>query len=237
MQKIVVVSLLVLALQSSYAQNASTGGWDVLNIEYRHSERLFFYGELQARSGELADQFFYHEAKAGIGYTLPRKLSVMLAVGDYRTYAGDGNFKDLDIREFRMWQQLSFKTDLHPLSIEHRYRIEQRWRNGTFRNRFRYRLSATIPINRKTIIARTLYASVYDEVFFTNRAPYFERNRAFAGAGYQFSDLLAFQAGLLRQFDYRKADDGSAKNYLQASLLFSLERDKKGEPHHPSTLD
>lgn len=236
MARILMFLAVFFSCRPAFAQSPATGSWETINLSYKPSERIFLYGELQARSQHLTDDFFYHEVKAGIGYTIPRKLSVMLAAGDYRTYGYPGNFKDLVTKEFRLWQQLSFKTPVEPVNLEHRYRIEQRWRNGNYRNRFRYRLNATVAINKKNIVANTFYVSVYDEVFFTNRAPYFERNRFFAGAGYQFSPLFALQSGILRQFDYRKSDDGSVKNFIQTSLLFFL--DNEEEPsRHPSAMD
>jgi hypothetical protein len=111
--------------------------------------------------------------------------------------------------------------------IEHRYRIEQRWLNGDYANRFRYRLSSTIPLNHPSIIKNTLFISVFDEVFFTNKAPYFLRNRVFAGSGYKVSKLLTIQVGFIRQFDYNTVDNGSGKNFIQTSLLFNAGNSKR----------
>lgn len=232
------VTLLVLLFTvAAQAQNNKLGSWEMANINYQATKHLSLFAEIQARSQQLTTDFFYHELKGGVGYTIGKKINILVAIGDYRTYTFPGNFKSLQTKEFRFWQQFSFKTSLDPVRIDHRIRIEQRWLNGNYRNRFRYRINPVIPINHKTIMPHTLYGVVFDELFFTNQAPYFERNRFFAGLGYQFNKLVALQSGFLRQFDYRKIDDGTGKNFLQTSLLFTLERKESVAPRHPQMLD
>jgi hypothetical protein len=163
---------------------------------------------------------------------------VVIAIGDYRTYDYPGNFKDLQTKEFRLWEQFVMNSYIAPWRIEHRYRIEQRWINGKYRNRFRFRINPIIPINGKTLTSHVLYATVSDEVFFTDKPPYFERNRFFVGAGYLFSNLFTLQTGFIRQFDYRTTDNGSGKNFIQTTLFFAI--DKSAEPQvntHRSTID
>ena len=220
------------------AQPDKLGSWNVVNLTYKPNQHFSAFAELQARSQRFINDFFYHEEKAGIGYSLPKKISVVIAVGDYRTYDYPGNFKDLQTKEFRLWEQLVMNSYIDPLRVEHRFRIEQRWINGTYRNRFRYRINPIIPINGKTLSPHVLFATAFEEVFFTDKAPYFERNRFFVGAGYLFSNLFTLQSGFIRQFDYRTSDNGSGKNFIQTTLLFSI--DKSAAPNvnkHPSTMD
>ena len=238
--RIIVCVILLAGLLPGAIVNAQTnklGSWEMVNMNYQLTKHVSLFGELQARSQRVTTDFFYHEAKGGVGYSIGKKISFLVAAGDYRTYTFPGNFKSLQTKEFRLWQQFSFKSSLEPVRVDHRFRIEQRWLNGNYRSRFRYRINPVIPINHKTIVPHTLYGVVFDELFFTNQAPYFERNRFFAGLGYQFNKVIAIQSGFLRQFDYRKADDGSGKNFLQTSLLFTLERKEPIAPRHPQMMD
>lgn len=232
-----ILLLILLVTFYTQAQTNKLGSWEMANINYQINPHFSFFAEIQARSQQVTKDFFYHEVKGGIGYNLAKKINFLVAVGDYRTYTFPGNFKSLQTKEFRLWQQFSFKTNLDPIRIDHRFRIEQRWLNSNYRNRFRYRINPIVPINHKTIVARTLYGIVFDELFFTNQAPYFERNRFFVGLGYQFNKLIAVQSGLIRQFDYRKMDDGSGKNFLQTSLLFTIDRKEPVVPRHPQMMD
>ena len=220
------------------AQSNKLGGWYIANLNYSLNKKFVLYGELQARSQQVADDFYYHELKGGMQYNLPAKNSLFLGTGDYQTYNYPGNFKKPSaIKEFRIWEQFVLNNNINRIKIEHRYRIEQRWINGVYSNRFRYRLNPVIPLNHSTVIANTFFVTAFDEVFFTNKAPYFLRNRFFAGAGCKFTSAFTLQLGLIRQFDYRKTDDGSGKNYIQTSLLFNINHTEVSKETHPSTLD
>ncbi|HEY1872600.1 MAG TPA: DUF2490 domain-containing protein [Chitinophagaceae bacterium] len=210
------------------AQNDVLGGWYLVNLNYHFNQKFALYSEVQVRSQHVADDFYYRELKGGLSYKFPGKQSVLLGFGNYKTYTYPGNFKEpVEVNENRIWEQFIMSHSISRVKIEHRYRIEQRWLNGDFFNRFRYRLATATPINHSTIIDNTVYISVFDELFFTNKAPYFIRNRIFFGPGYQFSKLLTIQTGFLRQFDYRTSDGGSGKNFLQLSVLFNAGKSKR----------
>ncbi len=231
--------LLALILsKTSSAQTDKLGGWHIVNLNYHLTKSLVFYGEIQTRSQKLAGDFYYHELKGGLAYNFPKRNSVLFGLGDYTTYPFPGNYKrPAAVKEFRMWEQFVLNNNIDRVKIEHRYRIEQRWLNGDYRNRFRYRINPIVPVNHTTITAKTLYATAFDEVFFTSKSPYFERNRVFAGMGYQFSKLFAFQAGFIRQFDYRTTDNGTGKNYIQTTFLFTADHTNSKRETHPSTMD
>ncbi len=223
---------------SCFAQTDKLGSWNIANLVYKPNQHLSFFAEMQARSQQFIHDFYYHEEKAGIGYSLPKKMTVLFGAGNYRTYFFPGNFKDLQTKEFRMWEQLVINSYIDPLRIEHRYRVEQRWINGEYRNRFRYRINPILPINAKKLAPNVLYATINNEVFFTDKAPYFLRNRFFVGAGYLFTNIVTLQGGIIRQYDYRKTDDGTGKNFFQTSLIFSIDKSSgKQETQHPSTKD
>jgi hypothetical protein len=234
-------SLLIVALfftGTAFCQTPGTGTWNVLNVKKTFDPKWSAFFESQLRSQKLFNNFSYHELKAGIGYNIGTKLSIVVAAGQYVTYDPTGNFKSpVATHEFRFWQQFTLTNNIDPFKLEHRYRIEQRWINGNYRNRFRYRLNGLLPINKKKIENHTLYASVYDEVFFTNEDPYFERNRVYAGLGYNFNKLFTLQIGWIRQYDLKVAAPNVGKNYLQTNLFFSIGEHKSKREKHPSSDD
>jgi len=175
----------------------------------------------------VADNFYYHELKGGINYKLNKNAAVFIGTGQYGTYANGGNFKrPMATHEFRLWEQLVVNNYIGRVKMEHRYRIEQRWVNHKYRNRFRYRLNPVIPINKSSVTKGTLFATLHDEVFFTSKAPYFERNRVFGGLGYMISRPLTLQVGFMRQFDYSAAGVSTNKNFVQTTLFFRLNQQK-----------
>jgi len=235
--KAIIFSMALFLITTSDAQTPGLGTWNVFNIRKTFDERWNAFFEAQARSQQLYHDFNYHEYKGGIGYNIAKQFNVVLAAGQYVTYAPTKNFDTVINSEFRLWQQFTLTNNLNRVKIEHRYRIEQRWTSAQYRNRFRYRLNILIPVNKSKIDKGALYTSVSDEIFLTDKAPYFERNRFFAGVGYVFTDLFTLQTGFLRQYDYRLTGRSTAKNYLQTSLLFTLTEDKSKRERHPSPTD
>jgi hypothetical protein len=129
------------------------------------------------------------------------------------------------------------KNPLQFVTFEHRYRAEQRFTSNGYRNRFRYRIGATIPLNGKKIVPKSFYISVWDELFFTDKEPYFERNRLFVGGGYEFNKKIALQMGYIYQFDY-KINDETGRDFLNIALLYNFDLSKKEEKEFtPTTAD
>ena len=221
---------------TTHAQSGKLGSWNAVNFTYKPDKRLSLFTELEARSQLFIHDFYYREVKAGAGYSFSKKLSLLFAVSDCRTYSSTGNFKNLQTKEFRTWEQLIWNNYLSSLRIEQRWRVEQRWVNSAYRNRFRYRLNPVFPINKKVVMPHVFYATVYDEIFVSDKTPYFEGHRFFTGGGYLFSKAVAFQAGFLRQYSYRAKND--SKNFIQTTLQFSM--DKSNVAHtdkHPVMMN
>jgi long-subunit fatty acid transport protein len=146
--------------------------------------------------------------------------------------------------EHRLWEQISYKHELGRFKFEHRLRLEQRFiqvhsrtAEGTpvdegftnQQNRLRYRLTTKIPLGReKNITTHTLFASTYDEVFYswgksiTFREP--DQNRLFAGLGYQVSKPLVIQAGFLYQM-LIKANGTQQENNIGCQVMLNYTLD------------
>ncbi|MDQ3016546.1 MAG: DUF2490 domain-containing protein [Bacteroidota bacterium] len=221
------------------AQSGPLGSWSIINTKISFNKRWSAFAEGQLRSVKFYDDFFYFEIKGGLTYNLTEQIAMTAGAGRYHTYttSQSGDFVEpLTQGETRTWVQVSMEQLLDRVHFEHRYRAEQRFTTNGYRNRFRYRLNVFFPINRRELVPKTIYASVSDEVFFFDKAPYYERNRFYAGLGYKASSTVAFQAGYMRQFDY-KIEKSSHRNFLQASLLFSFRLKEQKEPSIPSTTD
>jgi len=64
------------------------------------------------------------------------------------------------------------------------------------------------------------------------------RNRFFAGMGYEFTPLFTLQIGFIRQFDYNTTTNGSGKNFIQSTFLFTVDKSKKNKVEKlPSVMD
>ncbi len=235
-KKTIILLLLILANISVFGQ-AKLGSWNILNINLKVNTRWNVFAESQIRSLSFYDEFHYYEIKTGATFKIDKQFSATSGFGSYNTYSEGGNLKTpIQNKEIRTWAQINMKQKTGIVNFEHRYRAEQRFTNNGFKNRFRYRLGATIPINRKEIKEKTLYLSVWNELFFTNKEPFFERNRLLVGFGYEFNKNLAFQTGYIHQFDY-KINDEIGRDFLNIAILYNFNLHKEPTDYIPSTND
>lgn len=218
-----------------YVTKAQLGSWNIYNLKLELSEKWSLFFEPQLRSLAFYDNFHYYEIKGGTTFRLSKTFSLSTGIGDYNTYREGGNFVEpMQNKEIRTWFQVSMHEYLDRIKFEHRYRAEQRF-GSTYRNRFRYRVSISIPINKQKIEEKTFYLSVSNELFLGDEAPFFQRNRFFMGFGYEVTPFLATQIGWLNQFDY-KINDETGFDFLQISILMDLKWKRNTKERVP-TID
>ncbi|AWM33294.1 DUF2490 domain-containing protein [Hymenobacter nivis] len=245
---------------AAYAQTPANpaqpwGSWFIATVQLPGdaAHKWGSYAEVQARTDAVFRHYFYNELKAGLSYDVDPNFTVLLGTGRYTT----SDYRDLGQGplnvEKRLWEQVVLTQFSHRLKLEHRYRIEQRWLrfrddSTAFRQRFRYRLNAFFPLNKPTITAGTMFLSAYDEIFLNPNGPVFERNRLYAGVGYQANAHLILQVGFVNQANYNlpayRAGQfvpqiTSAKNNVVVALTYKLAY-RAGAPaqeHLPSQQD
>lgn len=221
----------------AFSQQSDLGTWNVVNTKVNLTSKWSVFNELQLRSMSFYNHFYYYEIKGGVAYAINKNFSFLVGSGKYMTYSDSGNFKKpVTADEVRLWEQITMNHYLDRIKFEHRYRVEQRWLKSGYRNRFRYRLAGAIPFNKNKFETGTIYFTAFDEVFFTNSAPYFERNRIFAGAGYQFSKHVTLQPGWLYQFDYRD-NKGTGKHFFQLTAMLEFNAEKRRHDKIPLNED
>jgi Protein of unknown function (DUF2490) len=219
---IALIAIYFLITQRSQAQRADLGSWNIINVKYTMNDKWSVFGEAQLRSLKFYTHFHYHEYKGGVNYKIHPSAIFTLGLGNYDTYREGGNFvlpKNND--EFRLWPQLVLLQSLGKLRIEQRYRSEFRFTSNGYRNRFRYRAGLSYPFGQQLDGYKPFQVSVSNELFFTDREPYFERNRLLISFNYKQSKSVAYQLGYLHQFDY-KINDETGRDFLQIGVFVDL---------------
>lgn len=228
MKSVILIALLtVFGCTHIFSQSNQLGSWNILNIKYKVNTNLSFFGEAQLRSLKLYDDFHYYEYKGGVNYKAHKNLILTLGAGSYQTYREGGDFvlpKNND--EFRIWPQIVFNQSIGNVKIEQRYRAEFRFTSNGFRNRYRYRLGLSYPFGKDKNGLQRFQLGASNELFFTDKEPYFERNRLLTNVGYRVSKEATFQIGYLHQFDY-KINDETGRDFLQVGLFFELQPKSK----------
>lgn len=167
-------------------------------------------------------------------------------------WIGSNRFKDGEpnafFSELRIAPQVILTQQIGKLRVDHRFRYEFRWiglnqpvdeksfiYGGDFsstihRQRIRYQLKGTLPLNKSKMEDNTLYAQAYDELMIGlgNNIPninIFDQNRVLIGLGYRFNKFYAVEAGFLQQVIFRfnnaNKNNVDVNNILQLNLAIS----------------
>lgn len=223
-QVVLPIIIIFLWTNRTTAQTTDLGSWNILNLKYNYSDNLSFFGEAQLRSLKYYSDFHYYEYKGGIDYKMHKNVKLTLGAGSYQTYKEGGDFvlpKNND--EFRLWPQLIFSQSIGKLKLEQRYRTEFRFTNNGYRNRFRYRLGVSFPFGKEKNEFTPFQINVSNELFFTNKEPYFERNRLFFAFIYKPLKSTTLQIGYLHQFDY-KINDETGRDFFVIGFYYDIFR-------------
>jgi Protein of unknown function (DUF2490) len=219
--------LIVFSTLFSFGQSSSLGSWNIVNVRYSINEKWSAFAEGQVRSLKFYDDFHYHEVKGGMNYKVYKNVVLTFAGGNYQTYKEGGNFvTPKNNNEMRLWPQLVLTQSIEKLRIEQRYRAEMRFTSSGYRNRFRYRIGVSYPLGKERDGYYPFQVGASNELFFTDKEPYFERNRLLFSFNYKPSTILSLQVGYLHQFDY-KINDETGRDFLQVGIYFDLKRKEK----------
>jgi hypothetical protein len=223
-QVFLVIIILIISSDTIVAQNFDLGSWNILSLKYNQNQNLSFFGEAQLRSLKFYSNFHYYEYKGGINYKVHKNAKLTLGAGSYQTYKEGGDFilpKNND--EFRIWPQIILFQSIGKLKIEQRYRAEFRFTSNGYRNRFRYRLGVSSPFGKERNEYKPFQINLSNEIFFTEKEPYFERNRLLCALNYKPSKAITIQVGYLFQFDY-KINDETGRDFFQVGYYLELFR-------------
>lgn len=223
-QVVLPIIIIFLWTNRTTAQTTDLGSWNILNVKYNYTDNLSFFGEAQLRSLKYYSDFHYYEYKGGIDYKVHKNVKLTLGAGSYQTYKEGGDFvlpKNND--EFRLWPQLIFSQSIGKLKIEQRYRAEFRFTSNGYRNRFRYRLGVSYPFGKEKNEFTPFQINVSNELFFTNKEPYFERNRLLFAFNYKPLKSTTLQIGYLYQFDY-KINDETGREFFVIGFYYDIFR-------------
>ncbi len=201
MKKLILVLLLFVPFLGN-TQDSNLGNWWIYYGNKQIKSKWNWHSEVQYRNYNFISDLEQLLLRTGFGYNLTENNNNILLGYGYilsENYI-DGTDEKEDVHENRIYQQFITKQSFSRVSLQHRYRFEQRFIDDDFRLRFRYFLSINIALNHKEIIDKTLYLSAYNEIFINTDDNIFDRNRIYAGLGYRFSKNIRIELGYMNQF-------------------------------------
>lgn len=223
---LLLLGLLLSLPKTSTAQSDPNeiGAWYmyIFNTRFKKDTLWGVQGDVQHRNFSVIGDLQQLLIRGGIAY-MPKESPLKLIFGyAYIANGTKGDSKGSAI-EHRFYQETSFPIKLAKiLFTNHRFRYEMRvLENQDFRTRYRYSFFLNIPINKQFIEPKTVYLSMYNEIFINGQrkigdgktVAFFDQNRLYGAFGYVFRKGLKIQCGIMRQ-----TSNSFWKNQLQLSL-------------------
>ncbi len=235
MKKILLPLVLLISVFGNAQDKENLSGFNMLSFTYKFAPEWMAYAEFQTRSIEDYTSIDYYEAKGGVGYNINKNNQAFIGFGRYGTYKNS----KISQEEHRVWLQYTLSNRIKSLKLDHRLRAEQRFFHNamtdvnTNTQRFRYRLSGTLPVNNTKVQSGTVFANAFEEVFVGPEDKFFKRSRTFGGIGYQFNDNMNATAGYMFQRDFASKANTNL-HFLYFALNFTIDpSDDEKDIHIP----
>lgn len=197
---VLIIALMLPAL--AQGQDSNFGNWLIYIGSKKLNQKWNIHNEIQYRNYNFIGDLEQLLLRTGLGYSFNEsKNNVLLGYGYIlsENYTGNGSEK-ITVNEHRIFQQFIAKQRIARVKLSHRYRFEQRFVESDFKLRFRYLLGINIPLSKKEKDKSSYYISLYNEIFLNSESTIFDRNRLYAGLGYQINKSTKLEVGYMNQF-------------------------------------
>jgi hypothetical protein len=183
------------------AQENDFGNWIIYLGNKKINEKFNWHQEAQYRNFNFIGNTEQLLLRTGLGYNLSENNNnILLGYGFIYSEPYIENInKKTSFSEHRIYQQFITRQAFSRFSLQHRYRLEQRFFENDFRFRLRYFLAVNIALNNKEWMNKTFYLSAYNEIFINTEQNYYDRNRLYGGIGYLFSKYIKAEIGVMNQ--------------------------------------
>jgi len=183
-------------------QASELGNWMIYIGNKKLNSKYNLHHEVQYRNYNAIGDLEQFLLRTGLGYNLSENNNNLLIGYGFilsENFIGETNDKT-SVNEHRIYQQFITKQQFKRVSLQHRYRFEQRFVVEDFKLRFRYFLGLNVPISNKEMMDKTVYLSAYNEIFLNAEATVFDRNRLYGGIGYKWNNTIRLELGYMNQF-------------------------------------
>ena len=163
----------------SAAQN-DIGSWLIYKNKLKLNSKTSIDTQYQHRSFTLDFEEDQALITAGLSHALLENVTVSAG---YRKIGS--------LSENGMYQKIAFTTQLHKVKLINSFFLEERWIGDDFQLRYRFGLTAKIPLSTRTALSLT------EEAFLQNSGTSFNQNRITAQVSHKLSDALQLNSGIM----------------------------------------
>lgn len=233
-------SLELFATNNLRTADKNSIGWYNYFGTYKFSEKLGIHTEYQFRRDDLGKSWQQSLLRVGLNYQIVPEIQFRAGYGWIETFAyGDFPINSMgkQFSEHRVFEAITFSDKISIVDFAHRFIFEQRFLgkysnanlkkedNFLYTNRIRYMVRIQLPLKGKSIVKKTPYLAVYDEIFIgfgkNVNENIFDQNRVSILLGYKFNDLFKLEGGFLNQTVQlgREVDNKNVFQYNNGFIL------------------
>lgn len=202
------------------AQKSNLGAWYMFFGNSKINNKFNLHHEIQYRNFDAVGDLEQLLLRTGVGYNLSENNNNLLLGYAFILSKPYLNGVKGENVEHRIFQQFITRQKFSRISLQHRYRLEERFLEDNFRMRFRYLLGVNIPLNATEMVEKTIYLSAYNEIFLHLNDAVFDRNRVYGALGFVFSKNWRLEAGYMNQLQENK-NRGQIQVGLHGNIPFT----------------
>lgn len=231
------ISMFLMAAVSGQTQAT---GWTGLFYTVRLNPKFDLIGDMQFRSGDQFSKMQTLLLRAGLQYKIRSNLMVTTGYAYVLPRRTINEMTGYGF-EHRVWEQLIFTHPMAFATVQHRFRLEQRFisksliANGEFENagnifanRFRYFFRSVIPFNGEKKFVKGVFTALQNEVMLQfgdksgTNGKIFDQNRFYLALGYRLSRKFDLEAGYMNQYINGKSRNFTNNHISQLAAYLRL---------------
>lgn len=196
----VLITILLLSVQFSFAQQAQTLVWNTFQFPVKLSAKWQIHNDISYRTIGVSTSAFQYTFRTGIRRFINEKWNVATGLAFFFSRTSFDKTNHEFCREFRLWQEVVKENKLNKkLSLFSRFRTEERFfaatskKDESFALRFRYRMAVVQTLFNKW---KVQLANEYMRQL-TGGEFVFQQNRLGATAIYSVNTSTQLQAGYI----------------------------------------
>jgi len=230
--------LIIFLLASSVfrAQNeefSHSSSWNSVAVKANLNEKLFLKNEFNFRRTNFIQDWQQIVLRPSLQYKLNKRFTLAFGYSYIDNYIYANSSSQLAFKENNLWQQVFLKQNFKFLSIAHRIRFEERFKESAsltddnlwvtnigYSGRLRYRLIISLPILEDKLSILT-----YDEVFLDFKKKWLPQkctqNRLYLGFRFRKSNHITIKSGY-NHINIIKPNSVITNHIWETTLIYSI---------------
>lgn len=227
----------------------TTESWNGFYLKLRLSDKWFWYQENHYRRKNSIDNRSDFVGRMSQVYN--RFGFTYLIADNFEVTFGPTlvwNFTpDPDNREFvkstlepRFWHQWLLTQNVGRVKLLHQFRFEHRFKRNNligedylYTNRYRYKITAYIPLNKPKMENKTLFLAPSNEIFFETGSHIInilEENRVYTAVGYTYNNFMFFGGHMWTYGPTSIPGTFRNRHIIRLNLMYTLDLRNKRRP-------